>query len=80
MALLCGQQTCGSRPLLVVERAFEATLLITAGEIADGLPRQVDGLGGLRRADAIGQPQQSQHALHDSNLLHTALESFFSSA
>ena len=61
-------------PLFVVEGAFEAALLIAAGDIADRLPGQRQSFGNLRRALSFGQRQQSHGAKHHADLFAAAAQ------
>ena len=63
-----------SRPLLLVEGAFEAALLVTVANFANGLWRQWDNRGNPWRADTSGQLRKCHGSEDDSHLLHTAAQ------
>jgi hypothetical protein len=53
------QQRGRAGPLFLIERAFEAILLVAVTDLANRLCRQWNHPGDTRRADTLGQLQQS---------------------
>ena len=63
-----------SRPLLLVECAFQAALFVSVADLANGLWRQRDKRGNPRGTDALGQLRKRHRAENDSHLLDTAAQ------
>jgi hypothetical protein len=61
-------------PLLVVERGFEATRLVTMADLPDRLWRQWDHARNPRCASAPGQLQKRQGSQDDTDLLNAAAQ------
>ena len=61
-----------SGPLLLIERPFQAPLLITMANLPNRLRGQRNHAGNPRRTDTLGQLQQRQGAQNDSDLLYAA--------
>src|ERR1039457_3317461 len=61
-------------PLLVVERGFEATRLVTMTDLPNRLWRQWDHAGNPRCTNALGQLQERQGSQDDTDLLHAAAQ------
>jgi hypothetical protein len=63
-----------SRPLLLVEGALEAAILVTMADVANRLRRQRDNRGNPWRTDALRQLRKRHGAEDDSHLLHAAAQ------
>ena len=63
-----------SRPLFLVQRPLQPTLLVTTADTAYGLGGERDYVGDLRCAGALCQLQQSQGAQDNPNLLNAAAQ------
>ena len=61
-------------PLLLVECRFQAALLITVTDLANGLRGERDHFGNPRRTGTFGQLEERQGAQHDPDLLYAAVQ------
>ena len=68
------QQSGRSRPHLLIQRAFKASLLVAVGNPPNGLWRQGNNFGNPRRANPLGHLQQGHCPQDDANLLNTAAQ------
>jgi len=58
--------------LLVVERRFQAALLVAMADLPNSLRREGNRVGNARRTGALSQLQERQGAKDDTNLLYAA--------
>ena len=74
LALLSREQTGRAGALFVVERTFEAALLIAPGKIANRLPRQRQHGGNPRCAHALPEPLQRNRPQRHADLFDSSGE------
>jgi hypothetical protein len=63
-----------ARALFLVERRLQTAFPVTMTYFANGLRSEWDGVGNLRRTNALGQLQQGQGPQDDPNLLDAAAQ------
>jgi len=61
-------------PLLVVQRGFEATRLVTMADLPNRLRREWDHAGNPRCTNALGQLQERHGSQDDTDLLYAAAQ------
>jgi hypothetical protein len=67
LAVVQHSRRAGALP--VIERGFEASILVTMAEFPNGLRSEWDHAGNPRRTDALGQLQEGQGSQDDTDLL-----------
>jgi hypothetical protein len=74
LLLAAFQNSRSAGPLLVVERGFEATGLVTMADLPNGLRREWDHAGNPRCTNALGQLKERYGSQDDTDLLHAAAQ------